>query len=265
MQTPSPYDMRPLLPSDEAFLREMLYVGLYVREGQEAFSKDIVDKPELSKYYQDWGRPLDLGFVLLHEEKAIGMVSCRLFTAANQGYGYIDGSTPEMNIAIQEGHRNKGLGTRLMKRLFQELRNRSVKAISLSVDAENPAFHLYRKLGFEKVIFDGNSHTLRKSLDTKAKPVQEVLMHFLNRPGMYIQPVDKTTVVAFMHGVESVTDPSWRLTKMLSQHLDLVLDIPQTALGWPNQIQRYADQKQQVWWEAFVDLSREILEQNNPA
>ncbi|MCB0644549.1 MAG: GNAT family N-acetyltransferase [Phaeodactylibacter sp.] len=257
--TTSPYTLRPLQKNDEALLRNMLYLGLYVREGAAPFPKDIVDKPELARYYQNWGRPLDLGYVAMFGEVTVGSISCRLFTAANKGYGYIDGSTPEMNIAILPLHQRKGLGTRLMERLFTELRNNSVKAISLSVDAENQALHLYRRLGFEKVSFDGNSHTLRKSLDQSARSKYEVLAHFLKRPNMYIQPVDKTTTVAFITGLEAVTDTAWQLTNRLSLHLDLELNIPQNALGWPYQIQRYAEKNNQDWWTAFTTLATQLL------
>jgi hypothetical protein len=48
------YAIRPLIPSDESFLWEMLYQALFVPPGTEALPKGIIYQPELAKYVRDW-------------------------------------------------------------------------------------------------------------------------------------------------------------------------------------------------------------------
>jgi GNAT superfamily N-acetyltransferase len=87
-----------------------------------------------------------------------------VFTAGNKGYGYIDDETPELSIAVLPEYRGKGIGTDLLRHLIEEVRVRH-RALSLSVSSDNPAIHLYKRLGFEVVEQTGTSLTMKKQLE----------------------------------------------------------------------------------------------------
>lgn len=66
-------------------------------------------------------------------------------------YGHIDDETPSLAISLYEEYRRLGLGTALMKEMLQFLKDKGYKQISLSVQKENYAVNMYRKLGFKAV------------------------------------------------------------------------------------------------------------------
>ena len=159
------YSIRPLSNEDEPFLWEMLYQALYVPAGEPPFPPEIVRQPELSRYVADWGRPDDVGFLALLEETAepVGAVWIRLLQGADKGYGYVDDTTPELTIALQPTARGQGVGTQLMLKMLAAAREK-YPALSLSVSVENPARHLYQRLGFETVGQTGASLTMKLKL-----------------------------------------------------------------------------------------------------
>lgn len=144
------YDIRPATPADEPFLWEMLYQSLYVEEGAAPFPREVLRQPELSRYVEGWGRAGDLGFVAVEAASglAVGAVWSRLPEGVDKGFAYVDDETPELAVAVSPGHRGRGVGTALLKRLLSEASS-LFPAVSLSVSPENPARRLYERLGFE--------------------------------------------------------------------------------------------------------------------
>ena len=65
-------------------------------------------------------------------------------------YGHIDDYTPSLAISVLPDFRNMGIGTALMIKILDELKNNYEK-VSLSVQKENYAVKMYKKLGFETV------------------------------------------------------------------------------------------------------------------
>ncbi len=60
--------------------------------------------------------------------------------------------TDMMNIAVHPGHRRRGIAESLIDYLIRELKNRGSSSLTLEVRASNePAKHLYEKLGFTEV------------------------------------------------------------------------------------------------------------------
>lgn len=84
-----------------------------------------------------------------------------------RGYGYVDDGTPELAVALYPGYRGRGIGGRLLRALFAELRDRGFRSVSLSVQHANPAYALYRRLGFVEVraMPDASIMTLRLAAD----------------------------------------------------------------------------------------------------
>ena len=107
----------------------------------------------------DWGQPDDIGVIALADEKPIGAVWLRQIKA----YGYVDDKTPELSIAVLPDYRGQGIGTRLMQELLATVRSQCA-ALSLSVSIDNPALRLYQRLGFEIVVMQGNSVTMKLTL-----------------------------------------------------------------------------------------------------
>jgi ribosomal protein S18 acetylase RimI-like enzyme len=139
---------------DEAFLREMQYLALFVPPGADPFPREVVDDPTIARYYAGFGtRPSDLGRIAeLPAGTPIGAAWVRHSTAADPSYGYVDDDTPELGIAVVEEYRGSGVGASLLTALLAEL-----PRCSLSVDCRNPAMRLYERHGFAEIRREGDS------------------------------------------------------------------------------------------------------------
>ena len=65
--------------------------------------------------------------------------------------GYINDFTPEFAISLYKEYRGKGIGTVLMRSMIQKLKKHGCSQASLSVQKDNLAYQLYKKLGFKVV------------------------------------------------------------------------------------------------------------------
>ena len=133
---------------DFSILSEFLHLAIFVPPGQVSFEKSIIDLPEISRYIEDWNDSKDFGIICFANEKPIGAIWGRLFTAQDKGYGFVDAQTPELTMAIKETYRNRGIGNWLMQQFCQQIKNRGFNSISLSVDKRNRAFGFYKRMGF---------------------------------------------------------------------------------------------------------------------
>lgn len=157
--------IRPALSSDQTFLEDMLYQSLYVPEGHEPFPRDIVQRPELAKYVEHWGKAGDIVLIAVDSKKdlPVGAIWLRLLKGSQKGYGYVNDETPEVGIAVMPEYRGQGIGTHLFVQLF-EAAGLLYDTISLSVSKGNPARKLYEYLGFEVFAEDETSITMLKHL-----------------------------------------------------------------------------------------------------
>ncbi len=160
------YTIRPLEPTDEPFLWEMLYEAIHVPEGRPKPDRTILQEPALAHYVAGWGQqPGDEGLLAIDQASGqpVGAAWLRFFTADDPGWGFVDVDTPEVSMAIVPAYRGQGIGTTLLKELIAQVEGRYA-ALSLSVDPENPAMRLYERLGFVVVGASGTSLTMRKEL-----------------------------------------------------------------------------------------------------
>lgn len=161
------YDIRPLAPSDQAFLWEMLYLSLHVPEGRPPFAREVLHEPEIARYVSGWGREGDAGFVALNGAgREVGAAWMRIWRGGERGFGYLDDETPELGMAVLPAHRGRGVGGRLLARLIESA-GESYAALSLSVSASNPARRLYERFGFVEVGSDGDSLTMKRELKAR--------------------------------------------------------------------------------------------------
>ena len=140
-------NVHPLVIADYALLEEFLYHAIFIPQGEELPSREIIFKPEIYIYIKDYGtRKGDHGVVAEKANKIIGAAWTRIIPA----YGNIDESTPELAISMLPEHRGQGIGTSLMMALFVELKKHGYKRTSLSVQKNNPAVRFYERLGYQK-------------------------------------------------------------------------------------------------------------------
>jgi ribosomal-protein-alanine N-acetyltransferase len=142
---------------DLPFLRDMLRHAYYARWGNEA------DVP-LERYVAGWGRPGDSALLAIDEFQPVGAAWYRLFEEEEPGYGFVDEGTPELTIAVVPSRRGRGLGEELLTALLEQARSEGYGRISLSVEPDNPALHLYEQHGFTKVGERGGSWVMRAEL-----------------------------------------------------------------------------------------------------
>jgi ribosomal protein S18 acetylase RimI-like enzyme len=157
------YLMRALTPADQPVLWEMLYQAIYVGEGETPPILEIVQRPELARYVQGWGRPDDVGFAAVDgtSQQVVGAAWMRRWSGDERGYGYVDEETPELSLAVLPEYRGRGIGTALLTRLLEVARTR-YGAVSLSAAEANPARRLYERLGFKVVDRSGTSLTMQR-------------------------------------------------------------------------------------------------------
>ena len=157
--------IRPLAPDDEPFLWTALYHALHVPPGADPPPPEVVRQPEIARYVSGWmERPGDLGFVAEVDGEPVGAAWLRRWPSGARGYGFVDEATPELSMALLPGHRGRGIGTALLRRLLAEAARES-DAVSLSVSVSNPAARLYERLGFAVVGEpEGGSATMLRRL-----------------------------------------------------------------------------------------------------
>ena len=138
------YVIRQLSPQDEPILGEMLYQGLSSPGKKQPSSREIVHRPEFSRYVKGWGRPGDVGFVA-HDKKdgsLLGAVWLRRPIDKTH-------APRELAVVVKTGHRRHGIGTALLTQLVRA--NPEQSTISVSFVAGKPVLRLYERFGFRVV------------------------------------------------------------------------------------------------------------------
>lgn len=144
--------IRKIKEAEIGGLEDLLYEAIYQPDKQNLIPRSVLNIPEIHAYIKDFSTMKDdCCFVAEHSGKIIGAVWVRILSGNIKGYGYIDDKTPEFAISLFEKYRNQGIGTKLMNRMIDYLREKGYKQTSLNVQKENYAVKLYKKLGFEVI------------------------------------------------------------------------------------------------------------------
>jgi len=134
--------------SDYECLPEFLYQAIYIPEGEECPAREIINEPEIFVYIKDFGTQTgDLGVVAVCKQS--GQIIGAAWTRIIPAYGHIDNSTPELAISLLPEFRGCGIGSKLMEKLFELLRQNGYNKTSLSVQKDNPAVRFYQRLGYK--------------------------------------------------------------------------------------------------------------------
>ena len=138
--------IRRIKPADYAVLEDFLYNAIYIPPGEEMPPREVVFEPEIYIYIDGFGsKSGDLGVVAEQDGKIIGAAWTRIIPA----YGHINEETPELAISVLSEFRGNGIGTKMMKKLFEFLAEKGYKQTSLSVQKNNPAVKFYERLGYK--------------------------------------------------------------------------------------------------------------------
>lgn len=140
--------IKNVTPADYPQLETFLYHAIFVPQGVEPPPYSLIYDPEIYVYVDRFGtKPGDHGVMAWAQGKAVGAAWVRIIPA----YGHIDDNTPELAISLLPDYRGQGIGTVMMARLFQLLKERGYKQTSLNVQKDNPALRFYQSLGYETV------------------------------------------------------------------------------------------------------------------
>ena len=161
------YVIRGLRAGETYLLKDFLYEAIFVPEGVEPPPRDILEKPELRLYTEDFGtRAGDSCLIAECEDRVVGAVWTRIM----DDYGHVDDETPSMAISLFREYRGKGIGSRLMTEMLKMLKQQGYRQVSLSVQKANYAVGMYRKFGFRPVRETREEYIMVCDLRT-AKPV----------------------------------------------------------------------------------------------
>lgn len=137
--------IRDLDPAEFPLLEEFLYEAVFQTTASGPLPRDIVRRPELRIYIEDFGlRPGDLCLCAEADGRVVGAPWTRLM----RGFGYLDDETPELAMAVLKPWRGQGIGSALLCALTARLPKNGFRTLSLSVQKNNPALRLYRRAGF---------------------------------------------------------------------------------------------------------------------
>lgn len=142
--------IRPAQHDDLPFLWNMGWEATAVDPGLCELGREAAfARPELRKYLEGWGRPGDTGVVAVDVTgRRLGAAWYRFFPAEGRGYGYVAADIPELSIGVAADARGRGVGVALLDAPLTTARAQGLRAVSLSVDRQNPARRLYARTGF---------------------------------------------------------------------------------------------------------------------
>ena len=142
------YVIRALRDGEAGLLRDFLYEAIFIPEGVEPPSRDIVEKPELRVYTDDFGnRKGDNCLVADFGGKVVGAVWTRIM----DDYGHVDDETPSFAISLYKEYQGQGIGSQLMVKMLELLKWQGYRKASLAVQKANYAVKMYRNVGFKTV------------------------------------------------------------------------------------------------------------------
>lgn len=142
------YIIRSLRKGEADLLKDFLYEAIFIPKGAEPPARDIIEKPELRVYTDDFGtRRGDNCLVADFQGRVAGAVWTRIMN----DYGHVDDQTPSFAISLYKEYRGYGIGSRLMTKMLELLKKQGYKRASLAVQKANYAVKMYQNVGFKTV------------------------------------------------------------------------------------------------------------------
>jgi GNAT superfamily N-acetyltransferase len=142
-------EIRLAQPDDEPFTWDMGWEATAVDDGMRALGREAAFAiPHVRHYLDGWGRTGDAAVVAVMNGQRLGAAWYRLFPAEDPGPGFVATDVPELSIGVAAEARGTGIGSALLDALLTLARQKGYRAVSLSVDRQNPARRLYERKGF---------------------------------------------------------------------------------------------------------------------
>ncbi len=140
------YIIREIKQEEYEILNDFLYEAIFVPAGEQPPEKSVIYLPELQVYVEDFGNQKDdICFLAEVNHTVVGAVWVRVM----DDYGHVEDGVPSFAISLYKEYRGYGIGTQLMRRMLEELKQRRYEKASLSVQKENYAVNMYLNVGFE--------------------------------------------------------------------------------------------------------------------
>lgn len=140
--------IRKLYAEETDLLKDFLYEAIFIPQGVKPPARDIVKRPELRIYYDDFGTgSADHCLVAETNGHVVGAVWTRIMN----DYGHVDDETPSFAISLLPEYRGKGIGTRLLREMLSLLKKHGFRQASLAVQKANYAARMYKNAGFETI------------------------------------------------------------------------------------------------------------------
>ncbi|MBR2258006.1 MAG: GNAT family N-acetyltransferase [Blautia sp.] len=139
---------REMRPDEYGHLKDFLYEAIFIPEGATPPDRSIIGQPELSLYYEDFGSG-QADYCIVADDN--GRVAGAVWTRIMNDYGHVDDATPSFAISLYKEYRGKGIGTELMRRMLDLLKDQGYKKASLAVQKANYAVRMYKAVGFQTV------------------------------------------------------------------------------------------------------------------
>lgn len=157
--------IRPICPDEIPLLKDFLYEAIFIPEGTEAPARDIVERPELRVYIDDFGsREGDHCLVAVADGQVVGAVWSRIM----DDYGHVDDDTPSLAISLYREYRRQGIGTQLIIDMLRLLSQQGYKWTSLAVQKANYAVKMYEHVGFRTVSENDEEYIMVCELNDEA-------------------------------------------------------------------------------------------------
>lgn len=142
------YVIRSLRKGETDLLKDFLYEAIFIPKGAEPPARDIIEKPELRVYTDEFGtRKGDNCLVADFGGKVVGAVWTRIM----DDYGNVDDDTPSFAISLYKEYRSQGIGSQLMVKMLELLKWQGYERVSLAVQKANYAVKMYKNVGFKTV------------------------------------------------------------------------------------------------------------------
>ena len=142
------YVIRSLRKGETDLLKDFLYEAIFIPKGAKPPARDIIEKPELRVYTDDFGsRKGDHCLVADFGGKVVGAAWTRIM----DDYGHVDDDTPSFAISLYREYRGQGIGSQLMVRMLGLLKGQGYERASLAVQKANYAVRMYEHVGFRTV------------------------------------------------------------------------------------------------------------------
>ena len=140
------YTIREMRIDEYPLLDDFLYQAIYQPDKTNLAPKSIINNSELQVYIKGFGTQKDDHcFCAEVDNKVVGAVWVRNIN----GYGSIDDVTVEFAISVFDEYQKMGIGTALMNRMLEHLKELNYPKASLAVQKGNYAVRMYQKVGFE--------------------------------------------------------------------------------------------------------------------